>query len=98
MIGNPKYLNTREDYLYVKDNLPENVWRPAFEALLQNRQQWFNTGALAVGASGIEDDTHKVVEDEKNKYQFELREDPNCLLNRMGFSVGEVSLIMTEGE
>ena len=44
------------------------------------------------------DATHKVVEDETVKYQFELKNDPGCALNRLGFSIEEVEAFLAEGE
>lgn len=102
MQGVPKYLNTKEDYEYLRQNFPAEVWRPKFESLLTERMQWFNTGVLAEGAVGQTDDSHKVIEDAgmggavATRYQFELRDDANCLLFRLGYAVEEVEAILSE--
>lgn len=103
MQGVPKYLNTKEDYEYLRQNFPAEVWRPKFESLLAERMQWFNTGALAEGVAGQTDATHKVVEDAgtggaaATRYQYKLRDDANCLLYRLGYTAEEVEG-MLEGE
>ena len=102
MQGAPKYLNTKEDYEYLRQNFPEEVWRPKFESLLAERVQWFNTGVLAEGVAGQTDATHKVIEDAgmggaaAMRYQFELLDDANCLLLRLGYMVEEVEAILSE--
>lgn len=98
MIGIPKHLNTREDYEFLKTNFPASVWKPRFQDLLTDRMQWFNTGVLNAGDAGMVDATHKVVEDETVKYQFELKNDPGCALNRLGFSIEEVEAFLAEDE
>lgn len=96
MRGIPRHLNTRDDYLYIRDELPVDQWRPRFQDLLDKRFAWLATGPLAEGDVGIEDDTHRVVEhvDEQGqvyeRIQEVLSEDPNAPLFRLGFSVAEV--------
>ena len=96
MRGFPKTLSSKEDYLYVKANFPAEQWKPAWQALLDSRMDWFNTGAVKKG-KGITDETHKVVESEPMEeggetiyYQFELRENPTCKLLQIDFTVEEV--------
>jgi hypothetical protein len=103
MIGYPKYLNTKEDYLYVKDNFPRKDWESDFQRLLDTRMEWLNVGQLESSEAGVTDDTRKVVtvgEDDMSMgavqhYQYEYREDPNCTLLRLGFTVDEVEAILT---
>ena len=94
MKGYPKYLNTKEDYLYVQTNFPKDKWMPSFQALLDDRMKWMQTGKLFDPSEGIEDDTHKIIKMEDAEiieyYQYEFREDPNCKLLRLGFTVEEV--------
>lgn len=96
MIGFPKHLNSKADYLFVKDNFPSTQWEPAFQALLGERLQWFSKGKIT--NDGVTDATHRVVINELNgeteKYQYELTEDPNCDLLRLGFTVAEVESIL----
>ncbi len=100
MQGTPKHLNTKEDYEYLRQNFPAEIWRPRFESLLAERMQWFNTGALAEGDSGQTDASHKVIEDAgmggaaATRYQFELQENDNCLLYRLGYTVAEVERLL----
>jgi hypothetical protein len=100
MVGFPKHLNSKDDYLYVKDNFPAEQWKPAFQELLNDRLQWFNTGTIATGQIGVTDSTHKIVTVEAMgdmpaaNYQYELKEDPNCDLLRLGFTVAEVQAIL----
>lgn len=28
MVGFPKHLNTKEDYMYIKENFPTEQWKP----------------------------------------------------------------------
>lgn len=88
----PKHLNTKADYLYVMENFPKEKWEADFKNLLVGLKDWFNLGKIEDGSDGITDDTHKVEVDEQtgDKYQFELKDNPNCLLNRIGFTESEV--------
>ena len=91
------HLNTKADYLNFKQHFPPEVWEPEFQALLDGRKNWLNTGKLAEEQAGVVDDTHKVIElkDDitnkvKERYQYKYQEDPNCKLFRLGFTVEEV--------
>lgn len=97
MIGFPKWLNTKDDYMYVKDNFPPEQWKPVFQALMDERMQWLNTGLLQNETGGVADDTHKVIGGGDDMpgmtaqyYQYEYMEDPNCRLLQLGFTVAEV--------
>lgn len=102
MKGLPKTLNDKHDYLYAKDNFPEDYWRPEFQHLLDSRFCWYFVENLSRADSGITDDTHKVVENhstgeqEETTYaQYELRENPNAKIFRIGFTVAEVEEILS---
>lgn len=104
MKGFPKHLNTKEDYDYIRKNFPKEQYIPFFEDLLKSRTAWFFVKELQDGEIGISDDTHKIEiqlgmnEEEKTKrYQYELRENPNSLLNTIGYTVEEVQAILAEG-
>jgi hypothetical protein len=98
MYGYPKHLNSKEDYLYVKDNFPREQWLPDWQALLDSSRNWFVTGELESEEAGVTDETHKVIvqqdtqgEDETKKYyQAEWQYDPNCKMSRLGFTRKEV--------
>lgn len=99
MKGFPKWLNSKADYLYVKDNFPKEQWEDKFQALLDDRLSWFNIGEIT--NDGITDDTHKVVVSENmgesKKYQYELRENPDCTMYRLGFTVDELEALLQGG-
>ena len=97
MVGFPKWLNTKEDYFYVREHFPHEQWEPVFQALLDERMTWLNIGQLASEEEGVTDNIHKVVtvggEEDGTPvqyYQYEYKEDPNCKLFRLGFTVEEV--------
>lgn len=96
MRGMPKHLNSKTDYLYLKQEFQPDQWRPRFQVLLDERYSWLPMGPLADGEPGIEDDSHRIVEhtDEAGqvveRIQEEYREDPNALIFRLGFTVVEV--------
>jgi hypothetical protein len=97
MKGFPKHLNTRADYLYIKEHSSPELWRPRFQALLNERFSWLPAGPLADGEPGNDDESHRVVEmrDETgqtvvSRVQEEYREDPNAVIFRLGFTVEEV--------
>lgn len=92
MRGYPKTLNTKFDYLYVRDNFPKEFWEKDFKALLDTQYEWFNKGELKEGEVGIEDLSHKVITDENTgrKSQYSLELNPNCKLLSLGFTESEV--------
>ena len=103
MKGYPQHLNTKADYMYVRANFPREQWLPDFQALLDSTHDWFFEKHLDTKEDGLEDSTHKVVENkfveldkeskpiEKVTYsQYELKENPQCKLNLIGFTVDEV--------
>lgn len=101
MVGFPKWLNTKEDYLYVREHFPREQWEPVFRALLDERMQWLNVGQLESEADGVTDETHKVVGGESDMteapakyYQYEYKEDLNCRLFKLGFTVEEVEQLL----
>lgn len=101
MIGYPKMLNTKEDYLYVKENFPKSEWLQDFKDLLDTRYDWFYESDLADGDEGVTDDTHKVVEikegDESTKRaQYVLKENPTCRMNQLGFTEEEIKEAINE--
>ena len=59
MQGFPKKLNSKADYLYIKEHFPKAEWQPIWEKLLETRKNWFATGTLE-GTEGIEDATHRI--------------------------------------
>ena len=104
MKGFPKHLNTKQDYIYIKENFPKEEWQPVWRQLLANTKNWFCTGTLNDKSEGVTDGTHKVIEstskdceDEKNVYyQYELRQDKSCDMLRLGFTEAEVKTALEE--
>lgn len=97
MVGYPKFLNTKEDYEFVRANFPKEQWASDFKALLNERYEWFNLGEIE--GEGVTDDTHKVVEDKRDdetvvRYQYEYKENENARIYRLGYTVEEVENIL----
>ena len=97
MVGYPKFLNTKEDYEFVRANFPKEEWESDFKALLNERYEWFNLGEIE--GEGVTDDTHKVVEDKRDdetvvRYQYEYKENENARIYRLGYTVEEVENIL----
>jgi len=64
-------------------------------------KKWQVTGKLKDGETGKASDTHKVVEvkdqvtkEVKERYQHEYKDDPNCELFKLGFTVKETEDIL----
>lgn len=95
MKGFPKHLNTKQDYIFVRENFPPEQWQPVWKELLESELNWFCTDKLANASAGLTDATHKVVESvtddgQAEYYQYELRTDRNSKMQRLGFTVEEV--------
>lgn len=94
MKGLPKHLNTKEDYLYAKDNYDRTYWEPYFQNLLDTRYDWF---AITEDEYIEDDENYKKVEDEQNErtdYFFIYKENENAPIYRLGFTVEEVESIL----
>lgn len=89
MRGFPKHLNSRADYEYIRQNFPIEKWKPEWDALLDNLQEWYCTGKLNSVDAGVTDDTHRVVtiagQGGKNDtyWQHELRRNDSAKLYRL---------------
>ena len=100
MRGEPKHLNSKFDYEYLKENYPEDIWRPAFQRLYDDRMREFNAGVLADGDSGIVDDTHSVIEskdmtsDAVIRYQYEMAVNPDAHMFRIGYTEEEILTLL----
>ena len=99
MKGNPKHINSREDYLYIKENCDPEFWKPIWKNMLDTRMYWAATDVLDDERKCIVDKTHKFEimkpapdsEDQRIKYQqYELQENPNCDMVRFGFTEEEI--------
>lgn len=94
MVGYPKYLNTKDDYEFVRKNFPKEMWQAAFQSLLDTRCDWFNEGEI--NGEGVTDETHKVVTDEQSgaKYQYVYKENPNSRMEQLGYTEDEIKAIL----
>ena len=95
MHGYPKWLNTKEDYIYVADHFDYAQWSPDWQALLDDLYQWQYVKDLASREEGIEDATHRVeeVEDADGAViyqQWEYKKDDHARLYQLGFTEEEV--------
>lgn len=101
MRGLPKKLNSKYDYIYIKENFPRSEWVPAWEQLVAESKNWFFTEKLAKETDGIVDDTHRVEvgkdsEGNTEYYQYELRTDQSSDMIRLGFTAAEVRTALGE--
>ena len=90
MKGIPKHLNTKQDFLNIKEMFPDES-KSRFQELLDTKDTWMNMGKLE--GAGIEDKTHKILGVEMGNetlYQMEYKEDPNARIFRLGFTVEEL--------
>ena len=92
MKGLPKYLNTKEDYLFLKDNYNKSYWEQAFQNLLDTRYDWFPIEEKDY----VEDNLHKKVVDEQEDRvdYFVFKENENASIYRLGFTVNEIEDIL----
>ena len=96
MKGFPKTINNKNDIAHLLSDFPERT-KAYLQNILDNKDQWLMTSKLEDGDAGITDDSHKVEEvtDDDDvvteRYQYELMEDPNGELYRLGYAnAGEI--------
>lgn len=89
MRGFPKTISTKNDIQNLRQLYPDET-REYLQKLLDTRFVWRSTGKIAEGAAGIQDAVRRVMRTESGLEQFELVEDQNAKIFRMGFSVAEV--------
>lgn len=89
MRGFPKTISTKIDVQNLFQLYPDET-REYLQKLLDTRFIWRSTGTIAEGAAGIQDAVRRVMRTESGIEQFELIEDENAKIFRMGFSVEEV--------
>ncbi len=89
MRGFPKTISTKNDIQNLLQLFP-NETREYLQKLLDARFVWRSTGAITEGAAGVQNATHRVMRNESGLEQFELVEDQNAKIFRVGFSVAEV--------
>ena len=98
MRGFPKYINSMGDIENLKQEYPQELaaW---LQDIYDYKDVWLMTSKLEEGNDGITDDTHKVVEstdpetkEVTERYQYELMEDPNGTIFRLGFASSDAVL------
>ena len=96
MKGFPKTINNKQDITNLMAEYPTEA-KAYLQTVLDEKDQWLMTSKLEADDAGTTDTTHKVEEltDENDvvteRYQYELMEDPNGELYRLGYAnAGEV--------
>lgn len=90
MKGFPKFINSKEDVDNLKLTHAAEL-KSYLQDILDFKDQWIMISKLAAGAVGVVDATHKVIEEKDQsgaaigRYQYELKEDPNCRIFELGF-------------
>lgn len=102
MKGEPKHWNSKKDVMIALEGWPERT-KEYLQTFLDGVQKWMIDHKLEEGEQGVEDDTHKIKEikdDETGevteRYQLVFKDDPNCKLFRLGFTVEEAQAIVNE--
>ena len=95
MKGYPKTIATRHDLDVALDAEP-TLAKQYLGMLIDERMVW-----VPVEMQELEDDTHKIVvgkdhDGNETRQQFELIEDTNCKLFRLGLTVEEVEAMIKE--
>ncbi len=99
MNGYPKHINSKEDIMNIITDYPIET-KKFLEGLVESSSDWLVQSELKDNEAGIEDSTHKVVENKTDdvvtsRYQFEYKEDSNAYLYKLGFtSVDEVNTLI----
>ncbi len=90
MNGYPKHINSKEDIMNIITDYPIET-KKFLEGLVESSSDWLVQSELKDNEAGIEDSTHKVVENKTDdvvtsRYQFEYKEDSNAYLFKLGFT------------
>lgn len=100
MIGFPKHLNTKQDYLNCIGPYPAQT-KVALQLLIDSRFVWESIGILRADEEGINDgEQYKIIDipDENgviSRHQYAFVEDRNASIFRLGYTAGDVEeLIM----
>ena len=103
MRGFPESFATKQDYLNGIATYPEKT-KAELRRLIAGRFEFVQTGVLAEGEEGVEDESHKVLITQETdsegrtfekRVQFELREDANARLFRLGFTLEEAERLVS---
>jgi hypothetical protein len=91
MRGLPKFFNTKQDYFNCLAEWKEET-KAELRRLLDSRFSWFDVKVLEDGSTGLNDDTHRVIDN----MQQELKEDPNARIFQLGFTVVEIEELLND--
>lgn len=100
MVGYPKSLKTKEDYEYVRNNFPKEMWKKDFQALLDSSYDWFFIDKLLKNEEVVLKKNQRIEYNEEldKRYLYEYKYNPNCKLATIGYSEEEVQSILQEAE
>lgn len=102
MNGFPKHINNRFDLDYCSEHFPNETYE-YLKDVLDHKDNWFPTKTLENVKDGIEDASHKVIEHKDNDgnvteiVQFELMEDLNGTIYRLGFNSSDEANLYLKG-
>lgn len=88
-------LNTKQDYLNYLTINPQKA-KEELQLLLDLRFTWSNVQLLLSKDEVIEDETHRIIENDDEYLYQKYIEDVNAKLFRIGFSVKEVEDLINE--
>lgn len=100
MRGIPNVFNTEQDIINSMSEDPEAT-KAKLRVMLDGRFAWFADRKLSAKETGITDGTHRVIvtrgemvddkEGPEERWQYELREDPNAWMFKIGLTVEKVN-------
>ncbi len=100
MRGEPKHWNSKKDVMIALEGWPDRT-KEYLQIFLDGVEKWMIDRKLEDGEQGITDENHKVrevkddeTEEVTERYQLEWKQDPNCKLFRLGFTVEEAQEII----
>ena len=94
MVGFPRTVETKIDIQNLLQLYPGET-REYLQKLLDTRFIWQSTGKIAEGMAGVQNTTRRIMRTESGLEQFELVEDENAKIFRLGFTVSEVEEMLT---
>lgn len=101
MIGDPKWFNTRTDVENWRNMAGEEAYKATIQRFYNARMEWETTSILEDGATGVIDDTHRIIENvdmetqELIRYQQELQVNPDAyIFTRLKYTDSECRNIL----
>ncbi len=98
----PKHFNIKQDVINIIVEFPVET-KTFLQRCIDERIGWITTKTLETGEEGIVDATHRIQElkdditkEVTERYQEEYKEDPNCQLFRLGFTVAEAQNLIED--